>query len=232
MNNSKKLFKKTLSTQIAELLESAIQNEEWAVGAKMPSEPELAEMYGVSRNTLREAIHYLAISGLIEVRPGDGTYVRNKTVLDAAIAKCLEKEDLKNILEVRRLIEPDLCAMAALRKTPEEARQLTELHDIMMESFHERRQDYLERDIAFHIQIGIMSHNSLLCDIYNAIIGWYPIVFKEGFLSFVENDEKEIYFHTDLLNAIVKGDAEQAKELTIKMLTQEGEDFSDLNRFQ
>ena len=198
----------------------------------MPSEPELAEMYGVSRNTLREAIHYLAISGLIEVRPGDGTYVRNKTALDAAIAKCLEKEELKNILEVRQLIEPDLCAMAALRKTPEEAGKLTELHDIMMESFHERRQDYLERDIAFHIQIGVMSHNSLLCDIYNAIIGWYPIVFKEGFLSFVENDEKEIYFHTDLLNAIVKGDAEKAKELTIKMLTQEGEDFLDLNRFR
>lgn len=52
------------------MLETAIQEEEWKVGEKMPSEPELAEMYGVSRNTVREAVHYLAISGLIEVRQG------------------------------------------------------------------------------------------------------------------------------------------------------------------
>ena len=85
------MFRKTLSTQLAEMLETAIQEEEWKVGEKMPSEPELAEMYGVSRNTVREAVHYLAISGLIEVRQGDGTYVRNKTALDATLAKRLEK---------------------------------------------------------------------------------------------------------------------------------------------
>ncbi len=225
MSNPKKMFRKTLSTQLAEMLETAIQEEEWKVGEKMPSEPELAEMYGVSRNTVREAVHYLAISGLIEVRQGDGTYVRNKTALDATLAKRLEKEEVKHIMEVRQLIEPAVSAMAAERKTPDESRRLAELHDLMLKSFQEKRQDYLERDAAFHVQIGIMSHNPLLCDLYKAIISRYPEVFKKGFLSFMENDDLEIYLHRDLLDAIIEGDAAAARELTVRMLEHEAKDF-------
>lgn len=224
----KKLFKKSLSTQLGELLEEALDNEEWPVGSRMPSEPELAEMYGVSRNTVREAVHYLAISGLVDVRPGDGTYVRNRTALSATMEKRLEREELACILEVRRLIEPDVCALACERKNEEDLAILQKMHTELINSFNNKLSDYLDRDIAFHIQIGKMCGNPLLNDIYRSIISHYPIIFKEGFLSFIESEDCEIYLHNQLLNFIIDGDSEKARKLTIEMLQAEAADYADV----
>ena len=228
MTTSKKLFKKTLSVQMAESLEESIINGEWAVGEKMPSEPELAEIYGFSRNILREAIHYLAISGLVDVRPGDGTYVRNRSALDATMEKHLKKDDLYDILEVRLLIEPQICALAAERHTEKELSELATLHDALLKSFQNQASDYIGRDIAFHIQVSSMCHNRLLSDIYNSIISRYPQLFKDGFLSFMESDELELYLHNDLYRFIAEKNTDAARELTIRMLENEKSDFNDL----
>ena len=48
----------------------------WPLGQRLPPEPELAELLGMSRNTVREAVRVLTFSGVLEVRQGDGTYVR------------------------------------------------------------------------------------------------------------------------------------------------------------
>ena len=173
--HSKKFFKKTLSAQMAEYLEESINNGDWQIGEKMPSEPELSEAYGVSRNTLREALHYLAISGLVEVRPGDGTYVKNRSALDATMQKRLEKEDLKNIFEVRGMIEPELCAMAAVRRTAEEIDELAKLHTRLIESYQNRQTDYLECDANFHTQVSKMCHNPLFERSYSIILLCYGI---------------------------------------------------------
>ena len=228
--HSKKFFKKTLSAQMAEYLEESINNGDWQIGEKMPSEPELSEAYGVSRNTLREALHSLAISGLVEVRPGDGTYVKNRSALDATMQKRLEKEDLKNIFEVRGMIEPELCAMAAVRRTAEEIDELAKLHTRLIESYQNRQTDYLECDANFHTQVSKMCHNPLLSDLYNSIMLWYPLMMKEGFLSFVENDEVDIYLHKKLFNYIEAGDSEGARKITRRMIENERIDLEEVKK--
>ena len=60
----------------------------WPVGSRIPTEPELAELLGISRNTVREAVRVLLFAGLLEVRQGDGTYVRARvSPADAMRAK-------------------------------------------------------------------------------------------------------------------------------------------------
>ena len=227
MNQSgpKKLTKKTLATQLAELLEDTIKQGIWKIGDKIPSEPELADNYGVSRNTLREAIHYLVISGVLDVKPGDGTYVINRTTFDATLNKRFANEDIANIIEVRRLIEPDICSMAAQRRTEEELKILEEKHLILMTSYEEQRPDYISADIDFHMQVAKMCHNPLFCDLYRAVINYYPVFVKDNFLSFLENEHLEIYLHKDLVSYIQNGDGSSAKELTARMIESEAEDL-------
>lgn len=223
--NSVKLTKKTLATQLAELLEETIKNGGWKVGEKIPSEPELAELYGVSRNTLREAIHYLVISEVIDVRPGDGSYIKNRTTFEATMNKRLATEDVSNIIEVRRLIEPDICAMAATRRTEDELKELEKKHKTLIESYEEQKSDYIEADIALHMQIAEMCHNPLLCDLYRAVINYYPLFLKDNFLSFLENEHLDTYLHKELVMCIKNGDAETAKTLTEKMIQSEAADL-------
>lgn len=221
-----KLTKKTLATQVAELLEKTIKNGTWNVGEKIPSEPELAEQYGVSRNTLREAIHYLVITGVLDVKQGDGTYVKNRSAFDATMNKRLAAEDVANIIEVRRLIEPDICAMAAVRRSDAELKELEEKHKHLVASCEQQKPDYIDADIDFHMHIAKMCHNPLLRDLYRAVINYYPLFLKDSFLSFLENDHLEIYLHKDLVAFIKAGDAKSAKELTEKMIESEAADLN------
>ncbi len=221
-----KLTKKTLATQLAELLEKTIKNGTWSVGEKIPSEPELAEQYGVSRNTLREAIHYLVITGVLDVKQGDGTYVKNRSAFDATMNKRLAAEDVANIIEVRRLIEPDICAMAATRRSDAELKELEEKHKHLVASCEQQKPDYIDLDIDFHMHIAQMCHNPLLRDLYRAVISYYPLFLKDSFLSFLENDHLEIYLHKDLVAFIKAGDAEGARKLTEKMIESEAADLN------
>ena len=228
MNREKpeKLTKKTLATQLAELLEETIKNGTWNVGEKIPSEPELAERYGVSRNTLREAIHYLVIAGVLDVKQGDGTYVKNRSAFDATMNKRLAAEDVTNIIEVRRLIEPDICAMAATRRSEDEMAELEKKHGILIASYEDQKPDYIDADIDFHMYIAEMCHNPLLRDLYRAVIQYYPLFLKDSFLSFLENEHLEIYLHKELMAFIKAGDAENAKKLTEKMIESEAADLN------
>ena len=76
------LIKRSLVDQALEQLRWRITEGKWAIGERLPTEPELSAELGISRNTVREAMRVLAFSGLIEIRQGDGSYVRS--ALDAA----------------------------------------------------------------------------------------------------------------------------------------------------
>lgn len=223
--NPQKLTKKSLATQLAELLEKAIADGVWHVGDRIPSEGELAESYGVSRNTLREAVHYLVIAGVLDVRPGDGTYVTSRTAFDATMQRRIAAADLANIIEVRRIIEPELCAMAASRRTDEEMACLEEKHKRLIDSYNGQKTDYIDTDIDFHLYIAQLSHNPLLYDLYKAVISQYPLFVKDGFLSFVASENKDIYLHMDLVKYIKEKDAAAVKKLTKKMIESEAEDL-------
>lgn len=116
----------TLAQQIALQLERAIDTGEWAPGEMIPPEPVLAERFGVSRNTLREAIRALTLLGILEPRPGSGTYVRETSVLRASVARRIASCSFEQTLEARECLERSAARLAAERRTDEEVRELRE----------------------------------------------------------------------------------------------------------
>ncbi|MCL2790316.1 MAG: FadR family transcriptional regulator [Desulfobulbus sp.] len=116
--------KKYTYTVLIERIGTMIRNGELQPGNKLPPERKLAEMFGVSRSSLRQAFQVLAERGIIESRQGDGTYLLS--VIEAplsvdAIADAISEQSglLHEIVEFRQIIEPRLAALAARRIAPE-----------------------------------------------------------------------------------------------------------------
>lgn len=117
-----------LSDQVADQLRSMITGKQYRPGEKLPVEAELAAQFGVSRITVREAMHKLDIMGIVDVRQGAGTFVREitpnayiKTLLPML---SMDNNSLKDIFEIRQIIECKSAELAALNATPEDLAQV------------------------------------------------------------------------------------------------------------
>ena len=129
-----------LYEQIAQQLAKSIADGKYEVGQRLPSERELAQAFDVSRPTVREAIIALELDGLVDVRLGSGVYVVNRQ--PPAGAAGYKDIGFFELLEARRAIEGEACAMAAMRIDDAQLAQLSELIDEMREdNRHERNPD-------------------------------------------------------------------------------------------
>jgi DNA-binding FadR family transcriptional regulator len=142
---------------IAQALAAAIARGDYPVGQRLPSERELAQSFKVSRTTVREATIALELDGLVEARIGSGVYVTHTTPRGTLGARDVGPFEL---LEARRSIEGETCAMAAARISDAQLSQLTELieemrseneHDIELSEAADRR---------FHELIASATENS------------------------------------------------------------------------
>lgn len=151
--------------KLSERLRQFMAENHFRDGDKLPPERALAESFGVSRNSVREAIHALAERGLLESRHGDGTYVRvpDMEPLKNAILEAVDSEGhmFDEVMEYRRILEPAVAELAALRRTPE---QLDRLKIIACDQ--QRRilidGDDGELDAQFHLYLAECSGNKLL----------------------------------------------------------------------
>lgn len=134
-------------------------------GDRLPPERELAEKLGVSRNSLREAIRALEVLGIVEVRHGDGTFVKSidiATFLSPVFSVLLEKKYfLIEVLEFRRILEPPICRLAAERATDEDLAQLREILDRQGQRVREG-QPAIDEDMLFHRGIAMATHNDVM----------------------------------------------------------------------
>ena len=154
--------KKSLSQQTAERLYNAIAAEgHFAPGEKLPNELAWSRELGVSRTTLREAIRTLAAQGVLEVRRGKGTFVaRRREGLDPLGFGSLDRVrgQLRDLFELRGLLEPPVARLACQRATEEE------LQDILAKGEAVERciragEDRTQADWAFHAAIVRGAHN-------------------------------------------------------------------------
>src|ERR1700761_390508 len=127
-----------LYQQIARRIAASIEDGRYAPGDRLPSERELADDFGVSRPTIRDAMIALEFQGLVEARQGSGVYVRAAPQIaeDAAERDVVALE----VVEARRLFEGEACALAAAIITDEQVARLDALvidmtRDIAAEEF-------------------------------------------------------------------------------------------------
>jgi GntR family transcriptional repressor for pyruvate dehydrogenase complex len=134
-------------------------------GDRLPPERELAELFKASRNSVRDAIRVLEQMGLIESRQGDGTYVRSVTAEELAEPLALlllqSRTQMRELWEVRRVLEPALAEFAAARITDEELGEL----DAILEAQRRKVESgfiALEEDTAFHAGIAEAARNTVM----------------------------------------------------------------------
>jgi DNA-binding FadR family transcriptional regulator len=176
--------KSTLVGTVITRLEELITSGEWPVGSRVPAEPELVRALGVSRNTVREAVRALVHVGLLDPRPGDGTYVRADTGLDAALERAARRWGALDAFEVRNMLERDAARLAAQRRND------TDL-DVIDAALRHRaqvqlaprpavagpadadpaagNQAFLEADAAFHQAVVAATHNRVLIELYSRL---------------------------------------------------------------
>lgn len=159
----------TLGEQVAAQIAAQIAQGVWHPGDRLPAESELCTTLRIGRSTLREALKSLAYVGMVQMRPGEGTYVldnvqsltdriRNRGILKS------EKE-LQDVSEARLILETELAAMAAERSEPADLEKLEEILLQMKRSLDGDGHDYAALDVDFHFAIAKSSKNQLMYEL-------------------------------------------------------------------
>ncbi|PLZ01035.1 GntR family transcriptional regulator [Burkholderia sp. WAC0059] len=191
----------SLVDSAAEILRERISGGLWKVGDKLPIEPELATLLGVSRGTVRAAVRSLAVAGLLDVRQGAGTFVASTTERSAEL-KRLRRTGLRSQFEVRRALEVEAMRLAAVRATAREIRQIDSLlekrgHWLGIDSDNAR---FVADDYQFHFAIVRSAHNPALLETYEFL----SLAVNETIASTLEVDipEPDYDAHRSLIEAI------------------------------
>jgi DNA-binding FadR family transcriptional regulator len=156
-----------LVDEITDKLREMIHSGEWPLQRKIPAEPELMAGLGVSRGTLREAIKALAHSGMLEVRRGDGTYVRATSEMSGAAQRMYKDHTQEHILEVRVGLDTQAARLAARNATADHVAAMRALMDVRRNAWNS--EDYpawAQADWDFHVLVAQASGNPLLHELY------------------------------------------------------------------
>lgn len=219
MYQHKKLDNRLLGDQIEDELMKYILEEPIEIGNKIPNEFELAEMFGVGRSTIREAVKGLVSKGVLEVRRGSGTYVISTNSVDndpLGLSRQQDKYKLAlDLFEVRLMLEPEIAANAAKNATEEDLEQLKYLCD-ETEKIYLSGKNHISKDIDFHTCIAMCSKNEVV-EILIPIINTAVMTFAN--LTHRTLRDETIRTHRAVTNAIIDRDPTGAKCAMIMHLT-------------
>lgn len=161
-----KIKEPSLSLQIADnLKERILVKKEYKIGDKLPNENLLSEELNVSRTTLREAIKILVTENILEIKRGKGTFVINNTLDNHNLGKLNNTvSDLKDLLELRLIIEPMAVYYATQRATQKDMESIL-YYGKKVEEKILNNEDRSEDEKYFHNAIAKASQNSFIKDL-------------------------------------------------------------------
>jgi len=161
------------SDAVFDILEQLIASRQVPPGSRLPAERDLAEHLGVSRNSVREAVHELELKRLVERRSGRGTLVLDPQAnAHGALLNDLvsDERDLLEIMDFRLAVEPPIAALAADRRTRGNLTRLARLLDEMADESRPAR--VAELDSRFHAAVASATHNRLLVRLHDVSAAW------------------------------------------------------------
>ncbi|MDQ0467159.1 FadR/GntR family transcriptional regulator [Labrys wisconsinensis] len=202
-------------------------------GDRLPTERQLTEALAVGRSTVREAISQLQVMGVVESRKGSGTYLLRPFSADAihmplVIDAAHLRDRLLQTLEVRRGIEMEASAVAALRRTPADLVVIEEKLD-QMERVHIAKGTSGREDLAYHLSIYDATHNPLFRQLLEQIREAFESFFDEPF-DRPDFARRSFPFHRELFDAIRDQDAPKARAKTLAILDIVEEDIKDMSQ--
>jgi len=220
----KPIKKKKTYEEIIEQVKRMIAEGVLQPGDRLISERELADKLEVGRSAVREAFRALEAMGVVEVRPGEGTFIREVdvgTIIETlGMVLVLERDTIKELLELRKIIEVGAAGLAALRRSREHL-------DRMEEILRQMERDLVggelgeEADWQFHYTIAQAAQNSLLVTLMNTISGTMRRVLyaarRQLYLS-PGAPQRLLREHYAIFEAIKAGEVERARNAMLDHL--------------
>ena len=212
--------RKTLAQEVADRLIEGISNDEYAIGEKLPIESELMKIYGVGRSSIREAMKFLSIQGILNVQQGVGTFVVSKYAHESLESQ-MNKAQIEEVQEVRSLLDSKIAAKAAINRTEEDLETIKKYLDLRNQFAEENlATECYQADINFHLAIAESCGNNLLKEIYKVATKHIMSSFETRHHNNTESFKISQKIHTDLFNAIENGNAEKASVIAQKIVDQ------------
>lgn len=209
--------KSTLHESVLNQIIDAIKKNIWEPGMKLPGEQALAKTFGVSRNCIREVLKALELSGIVEARPGDGTYLsinalRNITNTEF-VASLFEESTLKELVEARQLLEGQIAYWAAQRATEQ---QIQKMEELLLKD-----EEHPDVDIhdKFHNVLAEMAGNRFLLRLLESIrneLATQRLIFKTSPVENLAAFKKENW---EICQAIKERNPEKAKKIMYQHLS-------------
>ena len=225
---------KNVHGNTVDFLGQAIVAGRYAMGGSMPPEPVLCEELGVSRTVVRESIKSLVAKGLIVTGPKVGTRVLpseqwnwfDADVIAWHAVAGLTPEFIRDLQDLRRVVEPAAVKLAALRATPEDIASIEEAYAGMKRAVTQGG-DYVTFDLKFHQGLLRASHNRMLVQMSKALSALLRTSFelstrKKG------GPAKSLPLHRAVLDAVIAGNAAKAGRAICVLIDDAHEDLEQV----
>lgn len=204
--------------RVVEELRAQIESGNYKVGDKLPTEKELCQSLQVGRSTVREAFRMLQATGHVEMIPGKGAHVAQRSFEEASIRSWFVERgaDLSDYIDVRIAIEPYADGLAAQRASEKEKKLLAVLVEKYREAAAAKDADRLALfDREFHKQVMVATHNRILMQISEAVFeNFVPVLNKMLSIDAGTADPATtITYHQAISDAVSAGDALKSEQI-------------------
>ncbi len=210
-----------LADQVATELQRRITTGLYKTGEKIPTEPELMEQLGVGRSSIREAIKTLSNAGILKVQQGLGTFVSSEKAISEPLDQRLRRSELKDISEVRSILEVSIIKKAAKFRTEENLKEMQKCLLQRLQAIEANDpKKCVDVDIAFHMEIANACNNPVLTDLYKA----FALVLKESFVQHFTTAEaykRSHAQHEAVYKAIADGNGDTAASIILEILAKD-----------
>lgn len=221
----KKIKPKKIYEEVAEAIHEMIRSGSIRPGDKLESVQQLAENFQVGRSAIREALSALRAMGLIEMRQGEGTFVKQfsseQITFPLSTAILMNKEDVAHLLEVRKILETGTALAAAMNRTQEDIEAMAQVLENMKDAQGDGEVGEKE-DYKFHLTISAATHNPILSNLLEHVSDLMIETMKEVrrlWLFSKETTSERLYQeHLAIYNAIVEQNEEKARKAMLAHL--------------
>lgn len=206
------ISREPLAVEVTRRLVTYLLAGEVKPGERIPSERQLAAAFGVGRSAMREGIRALALLGVVEVRHGNGIYLkRTESALLPQVVEwglLLGEKRTLDLIEARRKIEVDIVALAAERRADDDVAELRRALDRMGQA-GVTNEAFTDADLAFHLTLARAAGNTALREILSGIQGllraWIARVTAAGSVQVSYRE------HIPVFEAVTRGDVAAAE---------------------
>jgi GntR family transcriptional regulator, transcriptional repressor for pyruvate dehydrogenase complex len=222
----------TLSQKIERKIEEAIRQKKLLPGSKLPTEKELCAQFAVSRTALREALRRLSARGLIDIRKGSGMYITELKIEDAINSLHLyydlnfNSKLILQIIEARRLFEPEIARLAATNRSDDDIKKLQKNLVDLEKCNSDNTQLEVDLINRFHMTLAKSTGNPIIIISLEPVYSLLPRLRNLIYGNIEGEKEYTVKHQGDILLALKNRDSQKAYESSVALLERNMEIYS------